>query len=816
MASPLEIARQYYDLGLYVLPAGFKGKKPLVSWKEHQGGYTPEKLEELFKLERCNYWLICGNASRIVVIDCDGEPARQYWTKILGPLLDITTTCKTASGWHYYFRLPEGSDLPSWSVHQGGVDYDIRANGSGVILPPSIHQSGHQYRWIRDLSFLQDIPEELRPPAAEREQEETAGRSQLSELLTNLPETGGRNEWLSKVCGHYAKQCQFRDAFDAQVALANNAMAEPLDPEEVKKTADSIWETEHRKTPSASYCEENGYLRGTGTRLMTEALIKQGRRTEYIECQWADFDVRCSGVVMDEAGTKSYDLWIHREGQAPVRGLLKASTFGNYGALMTWLAARGAIILPPRTDAYSGASHSRLHRYIDSQNPPQHKAAEYLGWHDGIGFVTHEGVITESGLRAHEEIVPHPKLRNWAPYKYGFSDPKSAREVLREVLTFHHEEPVAVFASWWAACFIKPQIEHQTALFPFMVLEAPSETGKTNGFFALLMQLSGYAGGQGEYTAAALRDMASAHINGLLWVDDVASASNIWDIMRQATGGGSRTKKGQDNTEQETVKMVAPIALSGEGFKELRREKALWDRAVVISVQSPTGRKSLKDPSRPQWDDIVDLVNANGRDLTQHAGTITQIALQHSSLAQDVRKYRAGSGRFADKNAILRVGARMLAELSEQEEWIGRVDEWVERQEDTEQDNMLTRQLLPSALIYYSYPMRPMPDCPVFIEDGIVYFNEPMLAEWWSQGRRSERELQLGSRESIKQQRRALGAEGKGKVVGLYIDDKRRQFRFQNLSAEHSAEVLDRAGMSLGVSQPVTVSLEDKSGWLSE
>jgi len=48
---------------------------------------------------------------------------------------------------------------------------------------------------------------------------------------------------------------------------------------------------------------------------------------------------------------------------------------------------------------------------------------EALGWQEGLGFLTHEGVITAAGFCEHLDVVPDPLLVNRAPYRYGFATP---------------------------------------------------------------------------------------------------------------------------------------------------------------------------------------------------------------------------------------------------------------------------------------------------------------------------------------------------------------------------------------------------------
>src|SRR5208282_3405974 len=111
-----------------------------------------------------------------------------------GAILDKTTCVNTGRGTHYYFRLAEG-DIHKGRSSPGGDSgkWDLRAEGGGVVAPPSIHPNGRVYRWGqgRDPSKLQDAPDELWVgEATEPKSGEPA--SILSHLLANPPEEGGR------------------------------------------------------------------------------------------------------------------------------------------------------------------------------------------------------------------------------------------------------------------------------------------------------------------------------------------------------------------------------------------------------------------------------------------------------------------------------------------------------------------------------------------------------------------------------------------------------------------------------------------------
>lgn len=789
----LEYARELDAAGLTVLPAIPRGKRPAVDWRQFQAKRTTPHLAAWFGGSKAyNYWILCGQASGVVVLDCDNDAAVEFWRKRLGSIMDETTCVKTAKGFHWWFRVK--GPFASWSSAPDAGDdqprFDVRGDGTGVIAPPSVHESGHVYAWVRGLAELRDAPQSLREGAPE-----TAGPPRpatprgLSALLERVPQKSGegRNTWLTAVAGHLAKWVPYEDAFDSLLEVINSSMDEPLPDEEVKKIEGSIW-TKESENGTAS-AEETGWLKGTGTKLLT--ILKDGGWTE-----WANFDIKCEGIVIsDENDYRAYWVDVLTEDRPASRDLLEPGILGAPARFQIWLASHGVNVVPPPADSRKGSVGSRIQRYLESQDAPVSRAAPWLGYNEGHGFITHEGVITPQGLLPHSGVIPHPRLRGWAPYKYGFVGEEEARRVLNEVLTFQEEELCSVFGSWWAACFLKGAPAFGTSLWPYVALEAPSESGKTRGFFSLMIALTGNTEGHGESTTAALRDKVSAHRNGPVWIDDLSDVQAIGEILRQATSEGVRTKKGLDRTTQESVRLVAPIVVSGESMGAILTEKAQRDRAIQLVATSPVHRRSLHS-DRPQWDDIQDLLRSYDGDLTRVAGTLASMALSSANALDRFRDLRGEAGRHNDKIGVLRVGARVLAAITGDSKHIGRVDEWCARQLDLGQENVLTTKILPTMLTGI-VQQTPVGGPAVFVRHRIVYFNEAKLAEeWgsrWHQGDRNS----LASLGSIRAQRIALGIGGDGQrfsILGERIRGTTDQLRrYHSLDKELSELVLSRA-----------------------
>ena len=833
-ASTLETARQLVAAGYNPLPTKTGFKRPnLHDWKKFQTQRTINMVEGWWGIGSGNtgIWVACGAISRLVVLDIDSPAADRFWRSQPGMNEWMNATCsvKTAKGHHYWGRVAEGVAVQTWKVHQGEIGFDVQGEGVGVMCPPSPHPDGGTYEWVRNPTHIKDAPSLLLDggsaiEAALAEGMTTGangdtsggkeapdlgigkGRSMLTSLLDASPAEGGRNEWLAKVVGHLVKDdpFHFQDAYLSMAHRLNRSLDDPLPTEEVDKTALHRWDQERTKYFDQGSCtDDNGYLIGIGVALMSEWASGTGKERQSGLARWADFDIKVLRTLNDDR-TVSYLVGLtNRHGTTEHE--LPGKTLGNVQAMTAWLTQRQGTILPPRGDQGGTNSIARLARYVTAQDAPTSRLVHALGWDSHVqGFVTHEGVIRagSSAAEPFDDVMPSQHLRNWANYRYGFDGTRQdAIAVLREVMTFHDETVCAVYGAWWAACFIKAQlIEAGAALFPFMAIEAGSESGKTRGFFALMQQLAGNAAGHGAFTKATFRDSVSAHRNGAVWLDDVADTKELDEIIRQSTSEGSQTKKGEDRHTNESVRLVAPIVISSEGMEVLNTEKAMSDRAVKLVVPSPVGRRSLHNPDRPQWDDVEDLEHQyidNGLSIV--AGHLVSEFLGRHRMANLLRELRPQDGRHGDKLAIIRVGARVLADVLSDPRQTELVDAWCSTQATIPGDNYLTMTVLPGLLRKTLMPTSSRNYQPVFVTDGIVWYAVKHCSSAWKElNRHDAREQQLGSESALMKQLTAIVNGGtrrfdvRGTAVKAY--QQRDQWRFHSLPLALSALVIERAG----------------------
>lgn len=547
------------------------------------------------------------------------------------------------------------------------------------------------------------------------------GSRMLNELLARPAHQGSRNQWLTEVAGHYARQYRrAEDLYRTHVQQAAALLHSPLDQAEVDKVLDSIWRTEQAGHPERDCTEETGYMVGNGQALAVRCRANGNDTIERI----ADFDVTARGVALDPQQQRTYWLTLHtREGD--IEATVDGKILGERRATERWLAAYGQSWVMPPHEFPKVPPHVRLLRYIEQQRPQPVRLIEQLGWVPALGgYLVPGGMITADGLVANQQIgaCASPALVKEAGYRYGFSGTEQeALGVLRQVLTFQDPQVTAVFGAWWAAVLLKEQIREHTSLFPFVSVEAASGAGKTNGFFNLMVQLNGSIRGESTMTRAVTRTIASYNRNGVAWIDDMDHLGTIVEVLRAATSGGSMSKMDVDHRGAASIQLVSAILVTGEhiGFEN---EKALADRNISLSAPSPVGRMSQLPGrgDRPQWEDVVELQQRfpeSQGGLAQLSGWLLQRmaqAIRGQLVAGWVQQAGADParrrGRNGDKDLALLVGARALDwlvsgepadELPADGPTLPVVRSWIAgaaQNGTTEQDNALTLRVLPTLL----------------------------------------------------------------------------------------------------------------------
>jgi putative DNA primase/helicase len=247
----LRSASRLMSRGFYLLPLKVpspgdsrSGKKPACRHGVKDATNNFKKFKRLVKsLPEFNITLATGGTSRIVVVDIDPRNGGDATFKALeqehGPLPKTVTVKTGGGGLHLYFKEPK-KRLRSTVIGEG---VDFVAEGKYIVVPPSLHGSGHNYVWAKDASpskvAVASLPKAwlnaLTAPA--RKTPPKSGPTPNSEPI---PE-GRRNIELTKKAGQLrASGLGETEIIDVLTAINERRCKPPLEQAEVEAIARSV------------------------------------------------------------------------------------------------------------------------------------------------------------------------------------------------------------------------------------------------------------------------------------------------------------------------------------------------------------------------------------------------------------------------------------------------------------------------------------------------------------------------------------------------------------------------------------------------
>lgn len=239
------------DLAWNVIPA--RDKRPIVpTWRRFQTVKLGERERRdlLRHVERGGQaFLVCGGISNVAVLDIDTTAAVAAWRERLGDDWSSIPKARTPRGGYHLFFATNGREVGT--LHRAGpLGWDLKADGGGVVLP-----SGDGRRvWevvptdaLPDFAVIADLIASAVEDEVDRD-DRVASKPTLSDLLAEPPTEGGRNDWLTQIAGHYARNFDRRGDYEHHVLEAARSTDPPMSEAEAFTTARSIWRAERDKT----------------------------------------------------------------------------------------------------------------------------------------------------------------------------------------------------------------------------------------------------------------------------------------------------------------------------------------------------------------------------------------------------------------------------------------------------------------------------------------------------------------------------------------------------------------------------------------
>lgn len=207
------------------------GKHPISKFfpnGQHSATRLTSKIRRVFK-EFPNANLGVVLPSGVVALDVDGPEGAEA-LKNLEP--KATLSVRTGRGRHYYFHAPE----PLQPARSPLPQIDVKTADSGyIVVPPSRHHSGSNYRWAGRTKKIASLPSSFY---------RLLDHGQRRTARFDAPpafRAGGRNNELTKIAG----TLRFRGLGETAIAAALGAInaaacAPPLDDDEVERIATSV------------------------------------------------------------------------------------------------------------------------------------------------------------------------------------------------------------------------------------------------------------------------------------------------------------------------------------------------------------------------------------------------------------------------------------------------------------------------------------------------------------------------------------------------------------------------------------------------
>ena len=225
----LEAALAYARRGISVLPVKPKGKEPLTNNGVKDATTDEKKIRAWWKKwPKANIGLVPGGPD-LVVVDIDG-PEGEEFAQERGWLDIETPRVVTDKGLHLYFKKTSEAVVPNAKPHP---QIDLRSNNGYVLGPPSVHPSGHVYRWESEDVEFAPLPEDVIPAVEEGKKRARAVGGKVTK--------GGRNSRLLSLAGGLRRLGVGEDGLAAALTALNDAECEPpLSKREVARIAASV------------------------------------------------------------------------------------------------------------------------------------------------------------------------------------------------------------------------------------------------------------------------------------------------------------------------------------------------------------------------------------------------------------------------------------------------------------------------------------------------------------------------------------------------------------------------------------------------
>ncbi len=290
-------ALEYVRAGFAVFPLREGSKKPATAHGVNDWTDNPQTVADWWaEHPDSNIGIACGTPSGgLLVLDFDVDEERDKdglatlneWERTHGPLPETAVAITGGGGMHYLYRTDRTNIRPSTNPELG---VDVRCDGSYIVAPPSVHESGKSYGWqdaydevgiATATGAVYDFLDHVQRNGGRDEARKPNGKFRLPDRI----EKGGRDDTLFRYASHLRSIGRSDDEIYNAVAGANaTRCAPPLEAADVERIARSACRYEQgdgsgreappKRPPAAQDGEEPDGIRGPRGGLLTNRVAK--------------------------------------------------------------------------------------------------------------------------------------------------------------------------------------------------------------------------------------------------------------------------------------------------------------------------------------------------------------------------------------------------------------------------------------------------------------------------------------------------------------------------------------------------------------
>jgi len=576
--SNLQHALEYHALGWSVIPLkpnpAEDRKLPSVAWKAYQKQRaTEEQVREWWRNDPdAGIGLVLGQVSGVVALDLDGEGAEQL-AKDNGLAIPPTTcTCTGSGGLHYLFRCIEALATTTTLLKGNDCHIELRAEGSYIVLPPSLHPLGNCYKELIPAEDIIDLPAHIRAMATSaQEQDVTVLDFPIDKLPKRFEKLLTANAELMEL---WERAAPDGDQSARDYALACRCLEEGLTHEEV---ATVLWDAPHGKRRRDK--RNPDYVQATVARAAKEV---DGKATD----QGSEKKLPASEHLIRIAREKCQFFTDQTDTafvQVPVGNHLETWPLESR-QFSRWVASeyhklRGKA---PYSQALADA---RLILWGNCEQGPTYKLHNRVAWHEGALWYD----LADKNWRAVKvtaegwEIVDEPPIL-FRRYEHQQPQVKPVQgghvSELLSLLNLPDDERLKLLLQvYLLSCFL-PDIPH-----PILSLSGPQGSAKSSFFRTLRTVVDPSATGtlsfprdQGELVQA-LQHNWQAYFDNVttlpLWLSD--------SLCRASTGEGISKRRLYTDDEDMIYTYKRVVAINGIVNPANRPD--FLDRCIIVNLE---------------------------------------------------------------------------------------------------------------------------------------------------------------------------------------------------------------------------------------